>query len=83
MFRRFLLTYSRYARRNGQNLSSLSHRFAIEHPSPTGSQGPGSGLHSRKNLLIVREMHSRQHGQPGLFLISNLLTGLLLRPARI
>jgi len=27
-------------------------------------------------------MYSRQHGQPGLFLVSNLLTGLLLRPAR-
>ncbi len=37
IFRRFLLTYSRYVRRNRQNLSSLSHRFAIEHPSPTGS----------------------------------------------
>jgi len=31
IFRRFLLTYSRYARRNRQNLYSLSHRFAIEH----------------------------------------------------
>jgi hypothetical protein len=28
-------------------------------------------------------MYSQQHGQPGLFLVSNLLTGLLLRPARI
>jgi len=27
-------------------------------------------------------MHSHQHGQIGLFLVSNLLTGLLLRPAR-
>jgi len=27
-------------------------------------------------------MHSQQHGQFGLFLVSNLLTGLLLRPAR-
>ena len=34
--RRFLLAYSRYARRNRQNLASLSHRFAIEHLSPTG-----------------------------------------------
>ncbi len=32
-----LRTYSRYARRNRQNLSSLCHRFAIEHLSPTGS----------------------------------------------
>ena len=36
--RRFLLAYSRYARRNRQDLASLSHRFAIEHPSPTGCQ---------------------------------------------
>jgi len=27
-------------------------------------------------------MYSHQHGQSGLFLVSNLLTGLLLRPAR-
>jgi hypothetical protein len=37
IFRRFLLTYSRYARRSHQHLSSLSCRFAIDHPSPTGS----------------------------------------------
>jgi hypothetical protein len=37
IFRRFLLTYSRYVRRNRQNLSSLSRRFAIDHPSPIGS----------------------------------------------
>jgi len=27
-------------------------------------------------------MYSHQQGQSGLFLVSNLLTGLLLRPAR-
>jgi hypothetical protein len=48
-----------------------------------GGQGRGWGLRSPKNLHIVRHMYSRQHGQPGLFLVSNLLTGLLLRPARI
>ena len=35
ILRRFLLAYSRYARRNCQNLPSLSHRFAIEYLSPT------------------------------------------------
>jgi hypothetical protein len=39
-------------------------------------------LRSPKNLLIVGRMYSHQHGQIGLFLVSNLLTGLLLRPAR-
>jgi hypothetical protein len=39
-------------------------------------------LRDPKNLLIVGHMASRQHGQLGLFLVSNLLTGLLLRPAR-
>ena len=36
IFRRFLLTYSRYARRHRQNLPSLSHHFAFEPLSPTG-----------------------------------------------
>jgi len=40
------------------------------------------GLRSLENLLIVGHMVSNQHGQSGLPLVSNLLTGLLLRPAR-
>ncbi len=36
IFHRSFLTYSRYARQNRQNLCSFSHRFAIDHLSPTG-----------------------------------------------
>jgi len=50
--------------------------------SPSYAIGRGWGLRSPKNLLIVGHMVSQQHGQPGLFLVSNLLTGLLLRRAR-